>query len=42
VQVTVELDGAKIAIKNLLQLAQEPVVELGDLAGEPTDVLVNR
>lgn len=41
VQLTVELGRAKIAIKNLLQLAQGSVVELDGLAGEPMDVLVN-
>lgn len=41
VQITVELGRTKIAIKNLLQLAQGSVVELEGLAGEPMDVLVN-
>ena len=41
VQLTVELGRTKIAIKNLLQLAQGSVVELDALAGEPMDVLVN-
>ena len=41
VQPTVELGRTKIAIKNLLHLAQGPVVELDGLAGEPMDVLVN-
>jgi len=41
VQLTVELGRTKIAIKNLLQLAQCSVVELDGLAGEPMDVLVN-
>jgi flagellar motor switch protein FliN/FliY len=41
VQLTVELGRTKIAIKNLLQLAQGTVVELDGLAGEPMDVLVN-
>ena len=41
VQLTVELGRTKIAIKNLLQLAQGSVVELAGLAGEPMDVLVN-
>src|SRR5690606_35423690 len=35
VQPTVELGRTKIAIKNLLQLAQGSVVELDGLAGEP-------
>ena len=41
VQLTVELGRTKIALKNLLQLAQGSVVELDGLAGEPMDVLVN-
>lgn len=41
VQLTVELGRTKIAIKNLLQLAQGSVVELNGLAGEPMDVLIN-
>ena len=41
VQLTVQLGRTKIAIKNLLQLAQGSVVELEGLAGEPMDVLVN-
>ena len=40
VQLTVELGRTKIAIKNLLQLAQGSVVELDGMAGEPMDVLV--
>lgn len=41
VQLTVQLGRTKIAIKNLLQLAQGSVVELDGPAGEPMDVLVN-
>jgi flagellar motor switch protein FliN/FliY len=41
VQLTVELGRTRIAIKNLLRLAQGSVVELDGLAGEPMDVLVN-
>ena len=41
VNMTVELGRTKIAIRNLLQLAQGSVVELDGLAGEPMDVLVN-
>ncbi|MEI2769043.1 MAG: flagellar motor switch protein FliN [Nitrosomonas sp.] len=41
VQMTVELGRTRIAIKNLLQLAQGSVVELDGMAGEPMDVLVN-
>ena len=40
VQLTVELGRTKIAIKNLLQLAQGSVVELDGLAGEPMDEVV--
>jgi flagellar motor switch protein FliN/FliY len=41
VQMTVELGRTKIAIRNLLQLAQGSVVELDGMAGEPMNVLVN-
>ncbi len=41
VQLTVELGRTRIAIKNILQLAQGSVVELETMAGEPMDVLVN-
>ena len=41
VQLTVELGRTRIAIRNLLQLAQGSIVELDGLAGEPMDVLVN-
>ena len=41
VQMTVELGRTKIAIRNLLQLAQGSGVELDGMAGEPMDVLVN-
>ena len=41
VQLSVELGRTKIAIKNLLHLAQGSVVELDGLAGDPMDVLVN-
>src|SRR4051812_3712139 len=41
VQLPVELGRTRIAIRNLLQLAQGSVVELDGLAGEPMDVLVN-
>ena len=41
VSMTVELGRTKIAIRNLLQLAQGSVVELDGMAGEPMDVLVN-
>ncbi len=41
VTLTVELGRTKIAIRNLLQLAQGSVVELDAMAGEPMDVLVN-
>jgi flagellar motor switch protein FliN/FliY len=41
VQLEVQLGRTRIAIRNLLQLAQGSVVELDGLAGEPMDVLVN-
>src|ERR1700752_284747 len=41
VQLTVELGRTKIAIKNLLQLAQGSVVGRGGWGGEPMDVFVN-
>ncbi len=41
VNLTVELGRTKIAIRNLLQLAQGSIVELEGLAGEPMNVLVN-
>lgn len=41
VQLTVELGRTKIAIKQILHLAQGSVIELDGLAGEPMDVLVN-
>ena len=41
VQLTAELGRTKIAIRNLLQLAQGSVIELDRLAGEPMDLLVN-
>jgi len=41
IQLTVELGRTRIAIKDLLQLAQGSVVELEGLAGEPMNVFVN-
>jgi flagellar motor switch protein FliN/FliY len=41
VQLSVELGRTKVAIRELLHLAQGSVVELDRLAGEPLDVLVN-
>lgn len=41
VTMTVELGRTKIAIRNLLQLAQGSVVELDGMAGEPMEILVN-
>ena len=41
VQLSVELGRTRIAIKNILQLAQGSVIELDGLAGEPLDVMVN-
>jgi len=39
--VTVEIGRARVAIRDLLQLAQGSVVELAKPAGEPLDVLIN-
>ncbi len=41
VQLEVQLGRTKIAIKNLLQLAQGSVVELDGMAGDAMEVLVN-
>lgn len=40
-QLTVELGRTKVLVKDLLQLNQGSVVELGKLAGELLDVFVN-
>lgn len=40
-KVTVELGRTKMAIREVLQLAQGSVVELSKFAGEPLEVLVN-
>lgn len=40
-KVTVELGRSKMAIRDVLQLAQGSVVELSKFAGEPLEVLVN-
>lgn len=40
-KVTVELGRTRMAIRDVLQLAQGSVVELGKFAGEPLEVLVN-
>lgn len=40
-KVTVELGRAKMAIREILQLAQGSVIELSKFAGEPLEVLVN-
>jgi flagellar motor switch protein FliN len=40
-KVTVELGRAKMAIREILQLAQGSVVELSKFAGEPLEVLIN-
>ncbi|MBH0208445.1 MAG: flagellar motor switch protein FliN [Nitrospira sp. HN-bin3] len=39
--VTVYVGSTKMAIRDLLQLAQGSVIELDKLAGEPMDVMVN-
>ena len=38
---TVELGRSKMAIRDVLQLAQGSVIELSKFAGEPLEVLVN-
>jgi flagellar motor switch protein FliN/FliY len=40
-RVTVELGRSKMAIRDVLQLAQGSVIELSKFAGEPLEVLVN-
>src|SRR5581483_6608149 len=40
-KVTVELGRTKMAIRDILQLAQGSVVELSKFAGEPLEVLIN-
>ena len=40
-KVTVELGRSKMAIRDVLQLAQGSVIELQKFAGEPLEVLVN-
>lgn len=40
-KVTVELGRSKMAIRDILQLAQGSVIELSKFAGEPLEVLVN-
>lgn len=40
-KVTVELGRSRMAIRDILQLAQGSVVELSKFAGEPLEVLVN-
>ena len=40
-EVTVELGRTRLALRELLALAGGSVLELGKLAGEPLDVLVN-
>ena len=40
-KVTVELGRSRMAIREILQLAQGSVVELSKFAGEPLEVLVN-
>ncbi len=41
VQLTVELGRTRVAIKQILTMAQGSVIELDGLAGEPMDLLVN-
>jgi flagellar motor switch protein FliN/FliY len=40
-EVTVELGRTRLALRELLALGAGSVIELGKLAGEPLDVLVN-
>lgn len=40
-KLTVELGRSKMAIRDILQLAQGSVIELAKFAGEPLEVLVN-
>ncbi len=40
-KITVELGRSKMAIRDILQLAQGSVIELSKFAGEPLEVLVN-
>lgn len=40
-QLTVELGRTKMLVKDVLELNQGSVVELGKLAGDPLDVFVN-
>jgi flagellar motor switch protein FliN/FliY len=40
-KVTVELGRSRMAIREILQLAQGSVVELSKFAGEPLEVLIN-
>jgi flagellar motor switch protein FliN/FliY len=40
-QISVQLGGTRMLIKDLLQLGQGSVIELDKLAGEPMDILVN-
>lgn len=40
-KVSVELGRSKMAIRDVLQLAQGSVIELSKFAGEPLEVLVN-
>lgn len=41
VQLTVQLGRARIPIKQVIQLTQGSVIELGAAAGDPMDVLIN-
>ena len=41
VQLSVELGRTKMPIRHILELGPGSIVELGSLAGEPVDVLVN-
>ncbi len=41
VRLSMEVGGAKLSIRKLLQLSKGSIVELNKAAGEPLDVLVN-
>jgi flagellar motor switch protein FliN/FliY len=40
-RVTVQIGGARMLVRDVLQLSQGSVVELDRLSGEPADILVN-
>jgi flagellar motor switch protein FliN/FliY len=40
-RVTVQIGGARMLVRDVLQLSQGSVVELDRMSGEPADILVN-